>query len=236
LHILFFEWEGTEQGGEEKMSLSKTKVLAVLVIGLFVGVGFVPSINGNIDLNQKLYNELIEQDLEIKIMGPLTNPHGYLVYCEIINHGPDTAYIIPDMKLYTLLTNEPISDSTSIPVEIMKGEIYTMAYTHSWWFGFGLGRIEITINGWGEFYGTTINALNLFFMGLPLVIISDGGADIIYSALYSFPFEFSTRGPAFLFSGFFIGIIILIPFISPDGGIIGGVSFVTFAGRYIKPS
>lgn len=132
----------------------------------------------NSKVQQNPYNMInnTEQDLEIKIMGPFTNPYGYLVYCEIINHGPDIAYVIPDMELYTLLTNEPISDHVSLPVDIKKGEIYSMAYTHSWWFGFGLGRLEVTIDGWGEDEGLHIEK-NAYCLRCGILVLFFSGAN-----------------------------------------------------------
>lgn len=81
----------------------------------------------------------------------------------------------------------------------------------------------------GSFYGSTFNFLNLGALGIPLLIQSAEGGDILDFLLFMIPLHFSTSEPLVFISSLFVGIISLIPFIDPDGGDIFGISCFTVA-------
>ena len=81
----------------------------------------------------------------------------------------------------------------------------------------------------GEFYGQTINFLNLRFAGFPLVIFGKGGCEVRLTDLVYLgqPQYLATDAGYLYFSLFFLGQITIAPFLDPDGGQIMGITFLT---------
>jgi hypothetical protein len=81
----------------------------------------------------------------------------------------------------------------------------------------------------GEFYGQTINFLNLRFAGLPLIIFGTGGCEIrLTDLLYLGQPQYLSTDAGYLYcSLFFLGQITISPFLDPDGGQIMGISLLT---------
>jgi hypothetical protein len=81
----------------------------------------------------------------------------------------------------------------------------------------------------GRFYGNTVNVLNLILIGSPLIIQSAEGGEITDYFLFFYPLHLKKTRPLVFVSLLFVGLILLVPFVSPDGGEITGVSFYTMA-------
>lgn len=81
----------------------------------------------------------------------------------------------------------------------------------------------------GEFYGNTINFLNIRFAGLPLLIFGTGGCEIrLTDLLYLGQPQYLSTDAGYLYcSLFFLGQITIAPFLDPDGGQIMGISLLT---------
>ena len=83
----------------------------------------------------------------------------------------------------------------------------------------------------GEFYGNTINFLNLRFLGLPLIIVGAGGCELrLVDLLYLGQPQYLSTDAGYLYcSLFFVGQITITPFLDPDGGQITGFTVGTLA-------
>lgn len=83
----------------------------------------------------------------------------------------------------------------------------------------------------GEFYGRTIDFLNLRFLGLPLIIFGAGGCELRLVDLFYLgqPQYLSTDAGYLYCSLFFVGQITITPFLDPDGGQITGFTVGTLA-------
>ena len=92
---------------------------------------------------------------------------------------------------------------------------------------FALLGIMGSVNG--EFYGNTINFLNIRFAGLPLFIFGTGGCEIqLTDLLYLGQPQYLSTDAGYLYcSLFFLGQITIAPFLDPDGGQIMGISLFT---------